>query len=57
MNSSLLVLAASLFVALGGWGIGLNNWSQLCEVSNVFSLLGVIGGVVLAWLGKSPVKP
>ena len=49
-----VVLLASLLVAIGGWGIGLADWADLLKVSNFFSLLAVVGGVVLAWLGASP---
>jgi hypothetical protein len=54
---SYTVLAASLPIALASWGSGFDNWQQLKEIANVFSLLGVVGGVFLAWLGKSPIKP
>jgi len=57
MKASIAVLLASLLIAVGSWGSGFGNWQQLREVSNVFSLLGVVGSVVLAWLGKSPIKP
>ena len=57
MKVSMAVLAASLLIAVGSWGSGFSNWQQLREISNVFSLLGVVGSVVLAWLGKSPIKP
>ncbi len=57
MKISIVVLLASLLIAIGSWGSGFSNWQQLREVSNVFSLLGVVGSVVLAWLGKSPIKP
>ena len=57
MKVSYTVLAASLLIALASWGSGFDNWEQLKEIANVFSLLGVVGGVFLAWLGKSPIKP
>ena len=57
MKISIVVLVASLLIAIGSWGSGFSNWQQLREVPNVFSLLGVIGSVVLAWLGRSPIKP
>ena len=57
MKASIAVLLASLLIAVGSWGSGFGNWQQLREVSNVFSLLGVVGSVVLAWLGKSPIRP
>lgn len=57
MKLSYAVLAASLLVAIGSWGMGFDNWRDLTEVSNVMSLAGVIGGVILAWLGRSPIPP
>jgi len=57
MKASIAVLLASLLIAVGSWGSGFGNWQELKEISNVFSLLGVVGSVVLAWLGKSPIKP
>ncbi len=57
MKISIAVLLASILIAIGSWGSGFNNWDQLKEISNVFSLLGVIGSVVIAWRGKSPIKP
>jgi len=57
MRVSIAVLFASLLIAVGSWGSGFGNWQDLKEISNVFSLLGVVGSVVLAWLGKSPIRP
>jgi predicted alpha/beta hydrolase len=57
MKVSIAVLIASLLIAIGSWGSGFSNWQQLKEISNVFSLLGVIGSVVLAWMGRSPITP
>lgn len=56
MDHKVLVLVAALFIALAAWGEGFESWKQLLEVRNVFALIGSIGSVVLAWLGKSPVK-
>lgn len=57
MKTSIMVLIASLLVAIASWGSGFNNWAELKAIGNIFSLVGVIGGVVLAWLGQSPIKP
>jgi hypothetical protein len=51
------VLIASLLVALSGWGISFESWAETTRVSNVFALFGIVGGVLLAWLGTSPLKP
>lgn len=57
VNNSAVVLVGSLLVALGGWGVAFQEWSDMCRLSSVFSLAGVVGGVLLAWIGKSPLRP
>lgn len=52
---SYVVLMASLLIALGGWGATFNTWAEATRVGNVFGLLGIVGGVLLAWVGKSPI--
>ena len=59
--TSLAVFAAMLLVAIGSWGVGHTGhghekWSELLSPGHVFSLLGVIGSVLVAWLSKSPLK-
>ncbi len=57
MKASIAVLLASLSDCGRQLGGRVRQQRQLKEISNVFSLLGVIGSVVIAWLGKSPIKP
>ncbi len=59
--TSLAVFSAMFLVAVGSWGVehtghGDEGWSQLLSPGHVFSLLGVIGSVLGAWLSKSPLK-
>ena len=55
MKLSYLLLFASLLMAVGGWGSSFQSWSEAAHPSHFFSLLGVVGGVILAWIGKSPI--
>lgn len=55
MKISYVILVASLMIAVGSWGANHDNWSDLTQVSHVFELVGIIGAVLLAWLGKSPI--
>jgi hypothetical protein len=56
LDKSNWILVASLLVALGSWGATFSSWAEVVRVSNVFGLLGIIGGVVLAWFGTSPLS-
>ena len=56
MNLSKLLLIASLIAGIGGWMVTLSNWAAACTPVNVGGLLMIVGGVVAAWLGKSPLK-
>lgn len=56
LDKSKTILIASLLVALGSWGTTFSTWAEVTRVSNVFGLIGIVGGVVLAWLGTSPLK-
>lgn len=51
-------LAAALLVALAGWAASLQepiqNWASLVEPKYAFALAGILGGVLLAWIGDSP---
>ena len=51
-----LVLIASIMVAVVPWGSTLETWGDAITVANIFPLLGIVGGVLLAWLGQSPLK-
>lgn len=52
-----VVLAASLLMALGSWFVAHESYEELLDVKTVGEGLFILGGVVLAWLGKSPIPP
>ncbi len=59
--ASLVVLVSMLVVSVGSWGVQHTGhshvtWSRFLEPAHVFSLLGVLGSVLLAWIAKSPLK-
>jgi hypothetical protein len=53
---NVLVLVASIMVAVVPWGSALPSWEDAVSVEQTFPLLGIVGGVLLAWLGQSPIK-
>jgi hypothetical protein len=56
MKISIMVLVASLMLAIGGWLAALGSWNDLAQPGTIAALLSTIGGVILAWLGRSPIK-
>lgn len=52
----LLLLVASLFVALGSVIVGLDSFEQLYTPKNLGDMFPIIGGVIIAWLAKSPLE-
>lgn len=57
MKLSIVLLVASLVMALGGWMMTLKTWDAALLPLAMGGLLFNLGGVVVAWLGKSPIKP
>jgi hypothetical protein len=57
MNFSIALLVASLIAGIGGWMVTLASWSVALTTINLGGLLVILAGVVVAWLGKSPIKP
>lgn len=57
LQNKWVALIASLLVAVGSWGATFQHWGEAFQVSNFFGLLGILGGITLAWLGQSPIKP
>jgi len=57
MKTPTLILLASLAVALVPWFNALSTWGAALTTVNVGAFLGIVGGVLLAWLGKSPIPP
>jgi hypothetical protein len=55
MKISIIVLIASLMLAIGGWLAALGSWHDLEQPGTIAALLSTIGGVILAWLGRSPI--
>ena len=58
---SIAILAAMLSASLGSWGVahtghGHAGWSDLLNPEHIFSLMGILGSVLGAWLSKSPFK-
>jgi len=51
------VLVFSIIIALAPWGNSLSSWGDLIQIKVVFAALGIVAGVVLAWLGQSPLPP
>ncbi len=57
MKVSIVVLIASLMLAVGGWLAAIGSWHDLAQPETIAALLSTIGGVVLAWFGRSPITP
>jgi hypothetical protein len=53
---SVLLLIASIIVGIGGWMVTLQTWQQATNPVPMGGLLMIIGGVLCAWLGQSPLK-
>ena len=52
-----VILIASLLVGLGPWIQSADTWGSLFSTSNLGPGIGIVGGVLLAWVGRSPQKP
>ena len=53
-GGSYAMLVGGLLVAAGPWLIALDAWGDALAPANLGILLPIIGGVLMAWLGKSP---
>lgn len=54
------MFAALLLTALGSWALTLDanvTWAQLLTVQNTFSLMGVLGAVIGAWVSGQAKPP
>ena len=53
------VLFASLLVGLGTWGgdHAMGEWAKLFTPQHIFSLVGVIGAILIGYFGGRPPKP
>jgi len=54
MKVSIIILIASLLVALGGWMATLATWVDALTPIAFGGLIAIVGSVLLAWLGESP---
>jgi len=52
-----VVLALSLAIAIAPWGQSMASWGAFTDISNVFALIGIVAGVIMAWKKVPPVKP
>jgi hypothetical protein len=51
-----LLLFAAMAVAVVPWGSSLPSWQDALITTNFFPLVGILGGVLMSWLGQSPLK-
>ena len=51
-----LGLLGALLVAIGPWGASLGSLSEILHPANLFPLAGIVGGVIVAWVGQSPLR-
>lgn len=56
MNTSLILLIASIIAGIGGWMITLSDWASATTPVSIGGLLMIVGSVIAAWLGKSPIS-
>lgn len=56
MKSSVVLLIASIISGIGGWMITLPSWVAAGTPVSMGGLCMIVGSVVCAWLGKSPLK-
>ena len=57
MGTKIVILAGSLMLTVGGWMAALGSWADLLQPGTIAALLSTVGGVVMAWLGQSPIRP
>jgi len=55
--TSVLVLLGSLCVAIGPLIINLDTFDDALTPQKLGEFLPIVGAIVLAWLGKSPLVP
>lgn len=53
---SIALLCGSLLLGLGGWMQTLASWGDATSPSTLAGLLLIVGGVIINWLNKSPLK-
>lgn len=52
------VLGSSLLVGLGSWGTdhAFQAWAEMFQPAHIFSLMGVVGAVLIGYFGGRPPK-
>jgi len=53
-NQRILAFVGALLLALAGWGADFKSWGELFQISHVFGLLLILGGLVTTWATKRP---
>jgi len=56
MMLSKILLISSLLFGMGGWLATLPTWSAALTPISMGGLFMIIGSIVAAWLGQSPIK-
>lgn len=51
------LLICSLIIAMAPWVAALPSWGAMFTPQNIAIGLPIAAGVVIAWLGTSPIKP
>ena len=57
-KQSPVILVSSILVGLGTWGAdhAVAGWGELIQPQHLFSLVGVVGAVLLGYFGGRPAK-
>lgn len=53
-GGSYVMLFTGLLISVGPWVLSLDTWGAAVSTQNIGVLLPIVGGVLMAWLGKSP---
>jgi hypothetical protein len=56
MRASIVLLIASIAFGMGGWMVTLPGWASALTPVSMGGLLMIVGSIVAAWLGKSPIQ-
>ncbi len=51
-----LVLALTIGFASWGQNAAIENWVDITQIGHAMSIIGILAGIGLAWLGQSPLK-
>jgi len=56
-GTKIIVLLASIGIAFFGWSSALPSWADGMTTGALSGLGSAICGIILAWIGQSPIKP